>query len=279
MLVARGWRHIERSASDEYFVALHLRGRAVAHQDARCATLLPGDLALFDSARPYRIEFHGRDRFDHLIIRIPREQLDSRCARLERATSVAIRARSEPGGLVSSSLRAVGAIEDGARFVDPILDLLAGALLQAAGVVAAPVPRRRRTLEALKRYTLSHLGDPALSPARVAGACFVSVRQLHRLFAQEGPTFGTFLREARLHGCRCDLADPKLASLTIGEIARRRGYRSTSVFTRAFTERYGTGPRAFRRAIGAATPPGRDAATPPGRDAMTAPGRDAQATG
>jgi AraC-like DNA-binding protein len=247
MRASRGWSHIERSASDEYFIGLHLRGLAVGDQDGRRAILRPGDFALFDSARPYRIDFRGRGSFDHLIVRIPRRELDSRCADLQRATAIAVKAAGEPGRLVSPALRTMAALSDTDPFVDPVLDLLGHALALATGRVFAPLPRRQRAIAELKRYTLSHLDDPALSPARVASACFVSVRQLHRLFAYEQTTFGAFLKEGRLRRCRRDLSDPRLASLTIAEIARRHGFRSAATFTRAFAEHYRVGPRAFRR--------------------------------
>jgi AraC-like DNA-binding protein len=248
MRASRGWGHIERSARDEYFIGLQLRGLAVGDQDGRRAVLRPGDFALFDSARPYRIAFHSSGPFDHLIVRIPRAQLDLRCPSLERATALAITARGGPGRLASTSLRTLAALEDGGPFVDPVLDLLGGALSVSAGLRAPPPRREQRALEDLKRYTINHLGDPTLSPARVASACFVSVRQLHRLFAREHTTFGAFLRQSRLRRSRRDLADPRLASLTIGEIARHNGYRNAATFTRSFTERYGEGPRAFRSA-------------------------------
>jgi AraC-like DNA-binding protein len=247
MRAARTSRHIERSAADEYFIGLHLRGRAVARQDGRRAALLPGDFALFDSGRPYAIEFHDPDRFDHLIVRIPRRLLDARCAGLERATAVPVRVGSVPGRLVSPMLANLAHMDgECVRLVEPMLDLLTRSLAMAARLDRSPVPRRRRTLADIKQYTLSHLDDAELAPARVAGACFVSVRQLHRLFAEEQTSFGAFVKQERLHRCRRDLADPGLASLTIAEIARGHGYRSASVFTRAFTERYGAGPRAFR---------------------------------
>ena len=246
MRASRGWSHIERSASDEYFIGFHLKGLAVGDQDGRRAILRPGDFALFDSARPYRIEFRNTGPFDHLILRIPRAQLDFRCAHPERATAVAVTARSQPGRVLSPSLMAFAQLKDGEPFVAPVLDLVCRALTQAAGLVSAPVPRNARMLEALKRYTVTHHGDPELSPTRVASACFVSVRQLHRLFSHEQTTFGAFLRESRLRQCRRDLGDPTLADVTIGAIARDHGYRSATTFTRAFTERYGLGPRSFR---------------------------------
>jgi AraC-like DNA-binding protein len=247
MRASRGWSHIERSASDEYFIGLHLRGLAVGDQDGRRAILRPGDFALFDSARPYRIDFRSDGPFDHLIVRVPRRELDFRCANLQRATAITVAAASEHGRLVSPSLRTLAVLSDSDPFVDPVLDLLGHVLALAMGQVFAPPARRQRVIAELKRYTLSHLDDPALSPARVASACFVSVRQLHRLFSYEDTTFGAFLREGRLRRCRHDLNDPRLASLTIAEIARRAGFRSAASFSRMFAERYGVGPRVFRR--------------------------------
>jgi AraC-like DNA-binding protein len=47
--------------------------------------------------------------------------------------------------------------------------------------------------------------------------------------------------------CRRDLNDPRLANLTIDEIARHHGYRSAATFSRAFAERYAVSPRASAR--------------------------------
>lgn len=129
-----------------------------------------------------------------------------------------------------------------------MLDLIAAAITEAAGLARPGPSRRRRTINEIKRYALARLADPELSPARVAQGCFVSLRQLHRLFAQEGTTFGAFVKEARLSRIRRDLADPDLADATIADIGRRHGIRHPAVLTRAFTERHGTGPRAFRTA-------------------------------
>lgn len=247
LAASRGWRHIERSASEEYFIAVQLRGLAVARQDDRASALRPGDFALLDSARPYAIEFRSNGPFEHLIVRVPRAQLDARCAGLDRATAVAVSARSEGGRLAGPSLRALAGMRAADTFIEPVLELLARAIAHSAGLCDPPISRRQHALRELKRYALAHAAESGLSPARVAGACFVSVRQLHRLFALEQTTFGAFLKEARLRETRRDLADPALASLTIAEIARRRGFASAAFFSRAFSERYGTGPRTFRQ--------------------------------
>jgi AraC-like DNA-binding protein len=75
----------------------------------------------------------------------------------------------------------------------------------------------------------------------------ISVRQVHRLFAAEGLTFGSWVREQRLRRCRDDLADPRHCHHTVAEIAARWGFRSPAHFTRAFQSRYGITPADYRR--------------------------------
>jgi AraC-like DNA-binding protein len=106
---------------------------------------------------------------------------------------------------------------------------------------------RRSPVGGLKDYALARLGDPALSPEAVARACYVSVRQLHRLFAREGLTFGGWVREQQLRRCRDDLTDPRHAHLTVAEVAARWGFRSAAHFCRAFEARYGITPSGCRR--------------------------------
>jgi transcriptional regulator GlxA family with amidase domain len=81
----------------------------------------------------------------------------------------------------------------------------------------------------------------------VARDGYVSVRQLHRLFAREGLTFAGWVREQRLRRCRDDLADPRLSHLTVAEIAARWGFRSAAHFSRAFEARYAITPSRSRR--------------------------------
>lgn len=166
---------------------------------------------------------------------------------LHRATALSVKAGSAAGRLVFPVLTTLALDGGTAPFVDSILDPVGSALGEAAGLTGPPLSRGQRTLEELKRYTLAHLATPDLSPASVAQACFVSSRQLHRLFEREGTTFGTFVKEARLARVQRDLTDPAMASLTIAEIGHRHAYRQPAVLTRAFTQRYGTGPREFRR--------------------------------
>ncbi len=255
MSAARAVRHIRSSACDDYLLGLHVSGSAVAAQDGRQVTLGPGDFALFDSARPYRIAFRGPGAFEHVIYQVPRASLDARGRAVGTRTALRVPAASGAGRLVSPYLRTLATPapdEPPAQaFIDAGLDLAASALRTTAG--DHPDPRPCLLAGELKRYALAHLGDPELSPGTVARSGYISVRQLHRIFEREGISFGAWLLEQRLRRCRDDLADYRLGHHAVAEVATRWGFRSTAHFTRAFHARYGTTPGALRRA---SRPPG-----------------------
>ena len=262
MSAVRARPHIEASGDDDYLLALHVQGTAHGAQDGREAAMRPGDFALFDSSRPYSISFTGPGVFRHVVFQVPRTSLDARGV-TGAVTARRVPAASRPGQLVSPYLRTLARpapSEPGARprqppeqslgeaFVDAGLDLAVSALRTVAGYPGPAGPHRGPPGRELRDYALAHLGDPGLSPEAVALACYVSVRQLHRVFAREGLTFGGWVREQRLRRCRDELADPRLSHLTAAEIAARWGFRSAAHFTRAFRARYGVTP-ASRRAL------------------------------
>jgi len=256
MSAERGSRHIRAAAVGDYLLAVHITGAARASQGGREVDLGPGDFALLDSARPYSVAFRAQDRFAHLIYQIPRASLDAR-RRAGEATALRVPAGSAPGRLAFPYLRTLAAPgwpsadeAPGEAFTEIALDLVAGALRAVAGHRDGPPPRGAARIRELKIYALAHLGDPGLSPHSIARASYISVRQLHRLFARDGLSFAAWVREQRLRRCRDDLADPGLHHLAISAIAERWGYRSQAHFTRAFSARFGVTPGEFRRAPG-----------------------------
>jgi AraC-like DNA-binding protein len=251
---ARTSTHIDMSEPDYYMLALPTRGVARARQLGRQVTLCPGDLALLDSSHPYTIEFANAHRFEHIAYQIPKARLDARSDQIERALTVRLPAGSDAGRLASPYLSTLAAPSwrtpnaTATPLLETGLDLLVNALLMAAGLELPSAARQAGMLHRLKLHARSRIGDPSLSPASVAAAHYLSTRQLHRLFARGGTTFGAWVREERLGGSRRDLADPRLREVPVAELAARWGYRSAAHFTRAFSARYGVGPREFRRA-------------------------------
>ena len=252
MSAQRTVRHIRLAARDDYLLALHISGTAAGAQDGRQVSLGPGDFALFDPTRPYSIAFRGAGTFEHVIYQVPRASLDAR-GQAGRLTAFGVPAASSAGRLVSPYLRTLaqpappGSNPPVQAFIDAGLDLAASALRTVAGPAGQLDLRRRALAGQLKGYALAHLGDPALSPDAAARASYISVRQLHRLFAHDGTSFGAWVREQRLRRCRDDLASQQLSHRAIAEIAARWGFRSPAHFTRAFRARYGITPAELRR--------------------------------
>ena len=253
LAAVRNTRHIDASTSDDYLIALHIKGLARARQDGRQVLLRPGDLALLDSTRPYSMELLNAGPFEHLAYQVPRAALDGRTNDVRRSVAVAVTAGSDAGGIASHHLCALAAptwrtpVARSTPLIETGLDLLVAALRAATGLSVADTSHQAQMLVSVKRHALARLGEPDLSPTSVAGALYISPRQLHRLFAREETTFGGWLREQRLRRSRRDLADECLRDLSIAQIAGRWGYRSGAHFTRSFSARFGVGPRDFRR--------------------------------
>jgi len=102
------------------------------------------------------------------------------------------------------------------------------------------------TLRALQRYIAANLDDHSMSPAAVAAANGISVRQLHRLFQEGGTSIGKWVRRERLGRCAAELRDPSRRADSLTVIAFRWGFKDSAHFSRTFREQYGQTPRAFR---------------------------------
>jgi AraC-like DNA-binding protein len=226
--VVRSPRQIERGRGDDVLVSVQRSGRGLVRQDGREALLRPGDLALYDAARPYTLTFDAP--FAQAVFQLPRELLTERLGRLDGLTAARVAAPPE-----------LLAISDGER----ALDLLGTALGARLGRPASPAAAHRR---AIRLYVERNLGDPSLTPASIAATHALSPRYVHRLWGQgDGETLGRHILRRRLERCRADLADPWLSQRTVTEIAFRWGFRSPAHFSRAYRAHFGVAPSEARQ--------------------------------
>jgi AraC family transcriptional activator of tynA and feaB len=124
-----------------------------------------------------------------------------------------------------------------------LLELIIGA---ASGLT--DVSPRRAASDALRQEIEHWIGErvraETVSPAEAGAAHGLSVRSLHRLFADAGQTFGGVVRKVRVERAKRDLA---LTTDTVQTIAMRWGYADASHFCREFKRHYGITTREFRR--------------------------------
>ena len=112
------------------------------------------------------------------------------------------------------------------------------------------IARRDELLSRVKAYIEAQLTDPELSVERVAHACNISVRGLHRLFAEDpAGSVSSYLWHRRLVRCADELRDPSQAHRSITDICFFYGFSSSSHFSRLFKDRFGVPPVRYRLAL------------------------------
>jgi AraC-like DNA-binding protein len=245
--VVRTRADIARAADDHALVSLQCAGRSAITQDGNAFTLDPGEIAILDGDRPFRVAFP--DRVSRVLALIPRAGLEARAPWLRRNTSHRIaggQAFLDLARLHLMRLADAGPLNEGeaALLTDNLCNLLA---LATTRDVAAPVAV---PLETILAWCRQHLTEPDLSPASAAAALGISPRTLHLRFRATGQSFGEWLLASRLDLVRKVLIASRAPAATIAEIAFGCGFRDLSHFNRTFRARFGMTPGECRAAAG-----------------------------
>ncbi|TDD66749.1 helix-turn-helix domain-containing protein [Actinomadura rubrisoli] len=249
--VRRSPRQIARDTRECYKLGLVLRGSCVLRQNDRQVRVGAGDVVFYDLTRPVEINFDAHHIF---TVVIPHWAVPLSVDRLAALGGTLLTERARTGRLVTSLLSAIA--EDGGTADEPyahhlggaIVELVTGAASEWLGTAPAPSPDAAEMLRAIVDWIEARLHDPALSPAAIAEAHHISVRQLYRVFQPKGTTVARYVRSRRLEHCRRELRDPFLATQRIGAIAGRWGLPDAAAFSRAFRAAYGVTPSAYRAA-------------------------------
>jgi len=234
----------------------------VVSQGDRQARLDPGDFAIVDTARPSSAIVGSRSAKRVVSLILPRVALPVPPARVADVVAVPFSGRHGTAALVSTLLRQITEDADAydpadaTRVSAALVDLIAASVAARLDLRPAlpPDARRNALLRRIYAHIEQHLADPGLTPAAIAAAHHISLRQLHKLFEPEQLTVAAWIRGRRLERCRRDLADPALTDRPIGAIAARWGFTDTTGFHRQFRAAHGTPPGAYRRLMTGHTP-------------------------
>ena len=107
---------------------------------------------------------------------------------------------------------------------------------------------RAARLAALRAHVACSYHDPQLSVDHLAQQHHMSVRQVQRLFEEDGTTFTLLLQERRLEHVRRALKSPSQSHLQVATIAHNAGFNELTAFNRLFKQRYGVSPTQIREA-------------------------------
>ncbi|MCF4164590.1 helix-turn-helix domain-containing protein [Zavarzinia compransoris] len=251
--LVRSRRQIARSGADDFLLSIQLDGRMVFGMNGQEAPVPPGSFVLYDASREYSLHFPVRT--SQVVLQVPRHELARRIGHAEAACGRVI---SGGGGIhrgVFALLTALplacrtASAEQIAALEQHALDLLACSLRAdlPTGRFELSDPRFAALMLA-KTYIDRNLRDPALNRARIAAAVGRSVRDLNRLFAAEGQSVTSYVRNQRLSRCRDDLGNPALSHKGVSQIAFDWGFGDAAHFARCFRARFGQSALDYRRA-------------------------------
>jgi AraC family transcriptional regulator, positive regulator of tynA and feaB len=224
------------------------RGVERVSEGARRLALTAGDVVLWDGLQPTDVEI--LEAFHKRTLLFPRERVLALCPRLGEVNAFPSLTDSGPARLLVRYMNAV--VAEVPRLDAAASTAAANAALELLRAAIEPsLPPSRSVTRAamraeIRRYVKTHLHDPSLGPASIAGAYSMSVRALHALFEDADESVAGLVRSERLLRCLEDLQRPNAGSVT--EIAFRWGFCDAAHFSRVFKREFAATPSEIRRA-------------------------------
>lgn len=245
--VSRSTAEIDRSPSQCLFFIWQVDGQGSVEHDGGATTLGCGDGVLFDPNRPYRLTFD--DDFRQICVKVPPSWLRDRCvADIDKVLGhkLGVPALHPVLGAATAALM-IDNDEAAAPAVDMFLEILGRSIYWANRGNGGASSRILDHAERLRQTIARHYADENLTPSVVAVAMGCSLRQVHKICASLGTTFGRLVLEVRLGAASRALAGGDMSVSRISDIAYECGFNDLSHFCRSFKARYGRTPRDYRR--------------------------------
>lgn len=252
--VARSRALIDRDGDALLQVGVLRSGHALVEQDGRTATLGAGDFVVYETSRPFEWQLRasaGEPHWELAVLTWPRSSFRLSESHTRELTARVFGAEHGMprvvGDLLCGLVDEQPTLPEGAAtaMADQVGELLSVALeaLPSAPLLPAGSARLLRDVD---DFIDAHLGDPGLSPDRIARAVAISTRQLHRLFLERDLTVTQTVRARRLEGARREIRESLLRDVSLREIGRNWGFLDLATFGRAFRAAYGLSPREYR---------------------------------
>lgn len=243
-------REVRQGDPDTVQIGMPRGGGSILVQDGREAVLAPGDMVIYDSARPFTLVME--ERFNWQVMLLPKSKLRRSEAELRNLTAVPMRGGAGMTRIVHDFLSRLAADAEalegdptseaiGENAADLIATLVQSQFGMPWGVADPDAVLRER----VRGFIVRNHADRSLDPVAVAAAHSISVRRLHQLFAGGTSVMDT-LRAARLDGARRDLADPRLIDRSVAQIAAAHGVVNPTLFARQFRAAHGHTPSGYR---------------------------------
>ncbi|MEW9529787.1 helix-turn-helix domain-containing protein [Microbispora sp. NPDC049125] len=239
------WRSRE-SGWAKLMLVCHVTAGSVRITDARNDVVIgPGTICVRDFGGDWR--YTTGDATTSRILIFPRQALSG--VSFERLSSfVTVSSFSPKARLLLAQLDALGdtagrlTAKAAKRARNSTLHLIRGILDAELSSQARSCHMRSRA----ERYIDRNLRDPSLDPRSIAKGLGVSLRTLHRAFAESDESVMAYVRRRRLDHARIEMATHD-SSVTITYLAARWQFADAAHFSRAFRQRFGLTPTQYRK--------------------------------
>lgn len=235
---------------DRLVLMLHIEGDAISFRHSRSFDARPGTLVLLDSSECLETEQQGE--CTALSIAVPAGQFGSQLPIVRSALLSPVDGNHGAASLLRDFLtglwreQAYLEVADAPQLLSTLIRLVGLAFRNIAPAPAFTSQAVAKHYGRVKRLIESELSNPDLSLAVIAQRLGISVSYLNVILRQAGTSYRQLVGDGRLERCRAMLADPVHAHSSITAIAFDSGFQDLSHFSRRFSQRFGTSPRAFR---------------------------------
>jgi AraC family transcriptional activator of tynA and feaB len=244
-----------RTGPDNYAVSLLLAGNCVAFQNDRVIDMVPGDMILFDTARPARRVDNGHS-FSFMLPRqfaVSSLGYEPEGGVLSRGTLAGRLIFQLASEIIKPENSSLAARETHMQMA--VGDLFCAVFARPDSDLPSGLRHTDKLFEKVCCIVRDSITNPDLTPSKVAAEAGISLRYLQKLFTPKGTTCIHFI-----HSLRLDHAARLLCRRTVrggkqplNEIALVSGFRDYTFFARKFRERFGCVPSAYAASDQAAT--------------------------
>jgi AraC-like DNA-binding protein len=230
--------------ANQLLILLQSEGTVDTDCGARRGRIKPGDVAIFDYARPFH---RAATDYVNLIVHLARAWVPAALLTLE-PHGLIFRRRCGAARLIGAAIQEFYAqadhltMSEAEAAVEGIVALTtACARARLAGEEADHLKSRRK---AALDYIDTYLGNAQLGPGEIAHAAHVSRATLYRLLAAEGGIRAVLLKRRLDQALRLMLEDNR-AEHSLRAIAKHCGFGGASQFSRSFRARFGAPPAQY----------------------------------
>jgi AraC-like DNA-binding protein len=240
---SRSQSQVAQDDHASFLVTIPLRAHVFFSQHGRNLKCPPGHFIVQQGDAPYRFGYKLPN--DMWVFKVPSESMKHRIRRPERYSQHCFSAEKGVGRafveflMICSQRVDECSTDDQNLLFEQALSMLYLVLEQDDRVLSSDQSHLKTAhLMRIERYIFVNLGDPELTPSRIAEFCGVSLRYLHKLFLGSGYTVREWIRVQRLEAAHRDL-DASPGGIYIGEIAYRWGFSNQAQFCRVFRQHFG----------------------------------------